>query len=232
MAKPPKVKLLKFGLVADLCVRRFFGEFGGSFSRLGGGYVLAGAPSASEAARWFERAAKEEVMKAARPFDVLAPEYLLLLGDCDPRDNILLGRRGPRFPARLDAFLGSPRCSKYLLRERDIDVDSAYLNSALDAAFVSAFRSPAWLGPGYGGFAAVAHRRLDGYSLSKVLSCVYGKANCEEAAPEAARCLVSVNELVDAYAEGEAELNRSPELRRIVAEVRDFAAARLAGAAE
>lgn len=64
----------------------------------------------------------QELKNVVTKHDKLHPEYYLVIGSCVPEDNLLLEFRDSKhFPEKLDMLVKTGL--KYLLREKDIDID-------------------------------------------------------------------------------------------------------------
>ena len=216
----PKIKLL------DLCLDGLVEAYGGYFVRSGGRYIMAKQPSLETLARYIVDFCGKEAERRVAKFDPEAPEYLFLLGGCEPRDNMLLEFRSGYFPKKLDDLVGSEKCRKYFMKERDIEIDGLFFNKAADLAFEKLFR------PGGAGFAsrpgnvfALRHRRLDCYALFKIMKYLYGAKNCVNSWTElpGKERLTAINDLICRYINNKTGMNRSPEFKTAVAEVKQYA---------
>lgn len=223
----PRIKLLYFKNVLDVCFRRFFEDFNGSFTRaLNGDYVLSDAPQPEKTRKYFVERVKEVLNRHVRLFDPLAPEYFFIIGGCDPRDNMLLDFADRRLPERLVRVLESDPCPKYVLRENDIKIDIGFFNSLVDGLFADFFARRTAFGADWPHVFAVKHRRLDCYSVFKVLKYLYGRSSCvnvwKDEFEDRRHVLVAVNDLIDRYVRDKAAANRSREFKMIVAEVKEY----------
>lgn len=219
----PKIKLLYFKNILDLFVGDFIGRNEEKFARRGGLYIMSEQPSLEAFSREITEFAEKEAERRIPAFDVASPEYLFVLGGCEPPDNMLLGFRDGYFPAKLDALLKSENCPKYFMKERDVEIDGTFFNRAADMAFGRLFRD------GFrrrGNAFAIRHRHLDCYALFKIMKYVFGWGACsnswaEDGGPER---LTAVNDLICRYVNNKTGMNGSPEFKAAVREIGEHAA--------
>lgn len=222
-------------------MRRFFDDYGDSFVRDGaGGYVFSAGMSEDSLTRYLRNAVKSEVLSLTRRFDRLSPEYTFIIGGCDPADNILFEYRSRCFPGRLTSAVLSGRCGKYVIREKDVKIDSVMFNSSADAVFREMFSDRGrwidFLGGGRLGVFAVTHSRLDCYAVFKALKYLYGGSNCvnvwKDEMQREKPCVTAVNDLIDKYSAHMSKMNRSPAFRDAVEELRRYCDECMASVAE
>jgi predicted RNase H-like HicB family nuclease len=227
----PKIKLLYFKNVLDKCFYGFFEDFNDCFTRgKNGEYVLSGGDSSEKARKYITAAVKEELLKHAMPFDPLNPEYFFVIGGCNPEENLLLDFKDGYFPKKLEKLICSGKCPKYVLKEKDIKIDVEFFNSIIEDVFISLFAGRSGfkklLGKKYDGVFAIRHRRLDCYSMFKVLKYVYGRSSCvnvwKDEFEDKRTCLVAVNDLICRYVNNKTAMNKSRELKKIVVEIRQY----------
>lgn len=229
MLSLPKIRLLYYKNALDRCVRRFFDSCeDGCFSRDGSDrYVFSGSWAYVE--RRLSSDIADEIRRLSKPFDIMNPSYTFIIGGCCPAENMLLDHAVGGLPKKLRSVLDSGSCPKYILRERDIVFDPHSLSDIADRIFEKAFRHGfrRVLGPGYGNVFAIRHRRLDCYAVFKALKYVYGRSACvnvwKEEADARPQCLTAVNDLIDLYVNSKAEMNRSPEFKTAIEEIRQYA---------
>ena len=72
----------------------------------------------------------------------------------------------------------------------------------------------------------LTHRKLDCYSMFKVLKCIFGRANCvnlkEVLFNDMNSPIVAVNELIDKSIHNKLLANKDPEFKNIFEEVKQF----------
>jgi hypothetical protein len=225
----PKIKLLYYKSLIDERLLAFFDEFGDScFAKSqSGAYSFTG--SWTKFGKWLAGATADRLKSLASPFDIQSPEYMFVIGGCDPRDNMLLDHRNGYFPKKLDRYLKSEQCLKYLLKEKDVVFDMSMFQAASDSFFDVLFArgGAAALGPGYQNVVAIRHRRLDCYAVFKSLKYIYGADACvnvwKESLSGERPCLTATNDLICKYVNCKTEMNRSPEFKKAVAELRQYA---------
>ena len=180
--------------------------------------------------KYFMSGVRDEVLKYAKPFDLFSPEYFFVIGGCEPDENLLLEFTDGYFPKKLDSLLGSGKCPKYVLKEKDIKIDIEYFNSMIDDIFIGLFSTEngfnRLLGRNYSNVFTIKHRRLDCYSVFKVLKYVFGRNNCvnvwKDEFEDKRQCIVAVNDLIDKYINNKTAMNKSRKFKNIVAEIRQY----------
>ena len=216
-----------------MCLDRFIDEYADSFVKDGGHYIMAKQPSQEALTRYIVDFCGKETEKRVSRFDPEAPEFLFLLGGCEPKDNMLLEFKSGYFPKKLEDLVNSEKCRKYFMKERDIDIDGLFFNKAADAAFDRLFK------PGGAGFAsrpgnvfALRHRRLDCYALFKIMKYLYGGKNCVNSWTEfpGKERLTAVNDLICRYVNNKTGMNRSSAFKSAVKEIKQYADELMAGA--
>lgn len=76
----------------------------------------------------------KQLQEIAKPFDLLkSPNWYFIVGDCMPRDNVLL--KFGNLSKQLWKVVSSDVQLKYLLRERDLKIDLAAFNEASSNVF-------------------------------------------------------------------------------------------------
>lgn len=220
----PRFLLLYWKSVLNDCLLEFFRRHNVDFSKGGGKYVLGKAYSKSALADEFRELAVAELSKYAPVWDPMRPEYLFVIGGCEPEDSLLLKTpRGKRIS--LSAW-SRPRGLKYFLAENDIDVDMKAFIGAFDSVFARFFSGEdEWLN-GRRNVVFVKHKLLDCYTVFKALKFIYGPSACvntyKEKGESARECLLSLNELVDADVTDKTSLNGMPEFKKAVKELKAF----------
>lgn len=72
----------------------------------------------------------------------------------------------------------------------------------------------------------IQHSKLDCYSMFKTIKAIYGKANCinvwKDKMQDIKLPLVAVNDLIDRYIHNKADLNKLPEFKIAIKEVKQF----------
>lgn len=224
----PKFYLIYFKCLLDLALAQFFEVFNNQFQKVDGRYVLSSSMSKQKMASVLKKLVIQELRKIVSKHDKLHPEYYLVIGSCMPEDNLLLEfRDSKRFPEKLDLLVKSKL--KYLLREKDIDIDIQMFNcicTELTNKMLCDNLLAKSLGQQYKNVIFVQHKRLDCYSMFKVLKHIYGKSSCVNVYKELKldskkQPLAAVNELVDKHV-SKAAMNKSVELMKIEVEVKQY----------
>lgn len=227
----PKFNLLYFKNVLDAVFIRFFDLYNDSFIAQDGVYIMKDTMSCAKVAKVFKALAVDELKKHLVKYDILDPNYFIIIGACMPQDNILLKLKGKSyFPEKLVKAIDGDFQVKYVLKEKDIKIDRVLFNQACIKVFNGFFtgkdQAERHFGPEFTNVCFVQHKRLDCYSLFKAIKWIYGKANCRnlyvEEFKDKRSPLIAVNDLIDRYVHDKSSLNADPEFKAAVAEVEQF----------
>ncbi len=227
----PKFNLLYYKNILDIAFQMFFDENNSKFKKQDGCYILASTMSISQLLSAFKRHVAAVIKQYAAPYTVDAPSYWLVIGACMPKDNILLKcKNGQYFPAKLQKLIDSPWQIKWLLKEKDIKIDIVKFNDACIQLFNKCFCSNAMvmklLGKEWSNVHFIQHCQLDCYSMFKTVKALYGRSNCinvwKDKMQSVKQPLVAVNDLIDRYIHNKADLNKLPQFKIAVQEVKQF----------
>lgn len=182
--------------------------------------MLADSMSYSKIKRILKALLKSTISEFAKPFDIIKPEYYFIIGSCMPKDNILLDAKDNKyFPAKLDKLINSDYNIKYLLKEKDIKLDIVQFNTVLIDIFNELFKRQKNINTIF-----MQHKRLDCYTLFKIIKSIYGKANCinldKTMYSDKKIPLVAVNDLIDKYVHNKAVLQKSQDFKNAYEEVK------------
>src|SRR5574344_106970 len=229
MATSPKICLLYYKNVLDLAVIDFFSEYGSSFIKQDSSYVLAKKISKMKLEEFIESSIVRHIKETIKPYSLLDPEYYFIIGACMPRDNMMLKYKSSYFPAKLDAAVKSKFQYKYLLKENDLKIDMLKMNEAAINVFDKMFESRAHLkhafGKEYSSLFFIKHKKLDCYSMFKILKNIYGKDNCinlfeSKIKSKSRQPLAAVNDL---YVHDKIKMCKSQEFKLAVEEIHQYA---------
>lgn len=173
----------------------------------------------------------QQLNLVASDYDIIDnPDITLVIGSCSPKDNILLKFADKAsLPKWLSKMLSNERAQlKYILREKDILVDIVKFNQACVSAFNCFFGE--FIGKKKlhipTSIMFVAHKKLDCYSMLKVLKFIFGKKNCvsihEQITSMKTSPIVATNDVIDRCVKDKTLANRDPEFKRIVKEVEQY----------
>ena len=133
------------------------------------------------------------------------------------------------FPVKLEKLLNDKPDIKYLLKEKDICIDTELINSIFIDTFNKMFNNDyalKLLGEDFSNVIAVSHSYLDCYAVFKVIKWAYGHSNCinvwKEHMQEQTQHLVAINELISKYVPKKTYMNKSKELKACAKEVKDY----------
>lgn len=228
----PKYNLLYYKALLDKCFARFFDEYNDKFIKNDKQqYVLADNVSKAKLKQTFKQYLKEELLLYVSSYSIVKPNYYLIIGACQPKDNLLLQLRDDSyFPHKLLEVVNRDCQVKYLLKEKDIQLDLLKFNQMCLEIFQELFIEHAnvikLLGKEYCNVFFVQHKQLDCYLLFKTIKSIYGRSNCwnihREKFADVKSPLIAVNELIDRYVHNKNKLNSLDEFKKITAEVKQF----------
>lgn len=217
----PKYYLVYYKCLLDNMLSKFFDLYNSSFINQNGKYVLAEAMSYSNMKKVLKTLLKEELDSFIKPFDVLKPKYYFIIGSCLPKDNVMLKLKDTAyFPTKLDKLLKSDYQIKYLLKEKDIKLDIVQLNTILIDIFNQLFKKQ----KKEENTIYLMHKRLDCYSMFKIVKSIFGKQNCINLQKEMfvgqKKPLVAINDLIDKYIHNKVALSNMQEFKTAYEEVK------------
>jgi hypothetical protein len=133
------------------------------------------------------------------------------------------------FPKKISNFLENNDQIKYLLKEKDIDINILKFNDICNKLFNDFFSKNILtkkLGNEYRNIIFIQHSQLDCYTLFKTIKFIYGKSNCfnmkeiisknTELPP-----LVAINEIIKRYINC-SNLNKSQKMKIISEEIKQY----------
>lgn len=222
----PSYNLLYFKNILDVAFLQFFEDCNDKFVKIDGQYVLAEAFNVAQIEEHFFNVVVKVLNELIKPYDLVkAPEVYFIIGACQPRDNFLLKYKGEDFPLKLQKTIYDEYSLKYLLNEKDIKVDLVKFNEACVNVFNKIFSSNSSL-KDRKNVIFMTHKRLDCYSMFKVLKCILGKSRCrnlfKEKFNEVKSPIVAVNDLIDLNIHQKMKANRDQEFKAIVDEIKQF----------
>lgn len=225
-----KLQLIYYKNLLDSAVEKMFASIGSMFSKSSDGrYVFSAGWSALKLAKAFEQCLRDTMLEFIKPSTVSYDKFIVI-GSCWPKDNLLLKLRDSSyFPVKLDKMIKDKPGIKYLLKEKDICIDTELINSIFIDTFNKMFNSDyalKLLGEDFSNVIAVSHSYLDCYAVFKVIKWAYGHSNCinvwKEHMQEQTQHLVAINELISKYVPKKTCMNKSKELKAYAKEVKDY----------
>lgn len=225
----PKFHLLYFKNLLDMSIVKFFELYNKKFQKIHGKYVLSEDMSRIKLSRIFKQLIIEELSKYITKYDRLSPDYYLIIGSCLPKNNLLLDFKNDKyFPAKITKLLNSEYSIKYLLKEKDIDINIMRFNDICIELSNDFFYKDVLVkkcGKDYANVIFVQHNKLDCYVLFKVLKFIYGKSNCiniyKEKMSKEKLPLVAINDIIGKYI-NKSDMNKSQKLKLITDEIQQY----------
>lgn len=231
MRNSPRINMIYYKALLDLSFGEFFELFKDDFRIDNGMFVFSRSISKSEFKKIFVELVIKELKTFVRPFDLTAPDYYVIIGACNPKDNLLLKYKDDSyFPQKLQKLIDDDFSLKYLLKHKDVKIDLRQFNEVCVEIFNDFFKDSKklarLLGNKHENVFCFMHSQLDCYSVFKSLKAIYGKKNCwnvyKERYSQMIPLLVAVNDLIDRYVKNKNEMCRSNEFKKIICEVKQF----------
>lgn len=226
----PKFNLLYFKNLLDISLCKFFELYNDDFQKINGKYVLS-TISKSKLVSIFRTLIIQTLKEHLIEYDILHPNYYLIIGACNPKDNILLSNKEQSyFPVKLQKCIDSEYKLKYLLKEKDIDIDIIQFNDICLEIFNDFFAKNK-VGKYFGkqfekNVIFITHKHLDCYTMFKVLKSIFGKANCVnmylEKFSNQKLPIVAINDLIDRYIHDKKSLNKNDQFKNIISEINNY----------
>lgn len=228
MVASPRLRLLYYKNVLDLAVARFFGEFNDDFSKTSSSrYVFSSDASRESLKKTFKQIIVEVIEELVEPWSFESPSWLILLGGCYPKSNIILKHRDPKdyFPAKLEKLLEAMPSVKWILAEKDIDVDLELFNEIFNEIFNELAAKKIRLKSTLKNVVCISHKSLDCYMLFKILKWIYGRSACinlyeTSSISKRKLPLVAINDLLSKYIHNKQAMNKSREFKQCALEVK------------
>lgn len=222
-----KLNLLYYKCLLDLAIEEFVGCYGNLFEKCQDKYVL-GLNASKKTLHTILEKCIEDCLN--RIVDSCGKNGIfLVIGSCYPKDNLLLDFKDDNyFPRKLSNLIDNRPALKWLLREKDIEIDIDLFNEMFIDIFNKMFNKhePKRSSMPTCKTVFVSHSRLDCYMLFKTIKWAYGNSNCcniwKEKLIERKQNLVAVNDLVSKYIHNKSRMNRSIEFKRYALEVKDY----------
>ena len=223
--KSPRLRLLYYKNVLDLALISFFGVFNHDFTKTSSSrYVFSSDASRESLKKTLKQIICNNLKDLVEPWTIEAPNWLVLLGGCYPKNNIILKYKGIKdyFPAKLDRVLELKPSIKWILSEKDIDLDIELFNELFNEIFQEISSKKIILGQNV---VCISHKNLDCYMLFKIIKWIYGKSACinvyeDNNISKRKLPLVAINDLLSKYIHNRQAMNKSREFKQYALEVK------------
>ena len=224
----PKLRLLYYKNVLDLAIARFFDEFNDSFSKFGSSrYVFSSDASREKLKKIFSKIIFEVIDELDEPWKIENPSWLILLGGCYPKNNIILKYRNSKeyFPTKLDKILENEPSIKWILSEKDIDIDIGLFNELFNEIFLELATKKSLVKTNLKNVICISHKNLDCYMMFKIMKWIYGRSACinvyeSSGISKSKLPLVAINDLLAKYIHNKQEVNKSKEFKKYALEIK------------
>lgn len=222
----PSYNLLYFKNILDVAFLQFFNDCNDKFVKIDDQYVLAENFNIAQLEAYFFNVVVKVLNEIVKPYDLVrSPEVYFIIGACQPKDNFLLKYKGEDFPLKLQKTIYDEYSLKYLLKEKDVEIDLVKFNEACINVFNKIFSSSNSL-KARKNVIFISHKKLDCYSMFKVLKCILGKSRCKnlfkEKFNDVKSPIVAVNDLIDLNIHSKMKANHDQEFKAIVDEIKQF----------
>jgi hypothetical protein len=230
----PKFHLLYFKNILDIALIKFFDDYNDSFVKINGKYVLSKQMNKGKLLKIFKQYIKDILLCYIVKYDRLKPNYFFIIGSCLPKDNLLLQFKNKKyFPKKLDLLLNNDNIIKYVLKEKDIDIDIIKFNAAIIELSNSFFNDDfviKHLGKNFRNVMFIQHKNIDCYVMFKLLKHFFGNSNCINIFKEKMMYkklpLVAINDIISKYI-NKSDMNKSEQLKFIAKEIEQYIQERL-----
>lgn len=202
----PTFKLLYFKNLLDIAFIQFFDKYNDLFQKIDSQYVFSANWDVQKLASILKKTIIDTLLKNVVKYDRLKPTYYLIIGSCMPKDNMLLKYKDMQyFPLKLEKLVYAKTQLKYLLKEKDINIDKVLMNNACIMLFNDFFTKEEvkLKKEVFKNILFVQHKQLDCYATFKLLKHSFGKSNCinmhEELFKNCKQPIIAINDIIDKY---------------------------------
>lgn len=226
-----KLNLIYYKNLVDAAIEVFFRENDANFTKEDGKYILGMNSSKSSLKSTLERCIAIAAKSTVSTDDVDVKDVLVVIGSCYPKDNMLLDFKDESyFPKKLDMYISKHPTVKWILAEKDIDIDidafNEYLVSIFNEMFNDASKARDVFGSRYRDIVLISHKKLDCYAMFKTVKWAYGSSNClnlwKDRMQGNRRCMVALNDMLSKYIHGKSKMNSSAKFKRYAHEVKYY----------
>lgn len=231
-----KLNLIYYKNLVDAATEIFFKDYGDSFTKEDEKYILGLNSSKSSLKAILERCIIEAARSSVSTDEVDVNDVLVVIGSCYPKDNILLDFKDDSyFPKKLSSYISNHPTVKWVLSEKDIDIDIDAFNESLVSIFNDMFndisKARDVFGCMYRDIMLVSHKKLDCYAMFKTVKWAYGSSNCLNLWKTKMQgnrcCMVALNDMISKYIHNKSKMNSSAKFKRYAHEVKDYLDKRL-----
>ena len=223
-----KLNLIYYKNILDIALEMFVKKHEECFTKDGSAYVLGLSASKKSLQKDIEKCIDSSIDKALKSTSS-KDDVAIVIGSCYPIDNLLLDFKDSKyFPKKLSSLIDSRPALKWLLAEKDIQLDIDLFNEIAIEVFNKKFTKiePKRSSISRPRVLYVSHSRLDCYMLFKTLKWAYGSSNClnvwKETLSSQRQNLVAVNDLISKYIQNKSRMNKSIEFKMYALEVKDY----------
>lgn len=229
MVAIPKLQLLYYKNVLDLTISSFFAKFNDDFSKTSSSrYVFSSDASRESLKKTFRTIIIDIIQEFTEPWTIENPSWMILIGGCYPKNNILLKYHNKKdyFPAKLETIIDKKPSIKWVLSEKDIDIDIELFNELFNEIFVELVNEKIQTKLNLKNVVCISHKHLDCYMLFKILKWIYGKSICSNVYETSGLSkinklpLVAINDLLSRYIHNKQAVNKSKEFKQYALEVK------------
>lgn len=228
-----KLNLIYYKCIVDMALEELVNCCGDMFTRENGKYVLGLNISKKRLEDALEKLVDKEIRSIVEQYS--KDDVFLVIGSCYPKDNLLLALKDNHyFPSKLSKLIDNKPALKWLLAEKDIEIDIDLFNELFIKIFNKKFgRKEPKRSSNIKSSKVVfiSHSKLDCYMMFKTIKWAYGSLNCtnvwKDKLSNRRQNLIALNDLVSKYVHNKSRANKSLELKRYAQEVKDFLNKRL-----
>lgn len=227
----PILNLIYYKALLDVCMLKFINFFENDFKKQNDQYVFCLKISDLKLKNIFKTFLIEELKKIIKEYSILNPEYFLIINGCFPENNILLNYKDDTyFPKKLNMFIKSDLCHKYILKDKSIKIDLLKFNKIFNDIFLEFFKDQkkliSVLDLKYNNVFFIQNSNIDCYSLFKIIKHLYGKNNCNNLYlakyKDIKPLFIAINDLINKYINKKTEMCKSENFKKITIEIKQF----------
>lgn len=223
-----KVSLICFHEILNHIMVQFFSAYNDMFRLVDGKYCLSESLSDSKLKNIVKTELRQLLKENLMPFDALDPHEYVIIDDCAIQDNAFNTVVDANSSKKFKKLLSADYKLKFILKERDINLDLVQFNCVFSDVFSSFMKKTAvkrLLGEEYArNVMFLSHKNADFKLISAILTLHFGNSQCEIMhiinQPKAA--VVSLNSIVDNKVRLTRKLLRTDTFQKISAEILQY----------
>lgn len=223
-----KLNLIYYKNLLDGVIEFFVDSYNDCFVRENDRYIFSAGMSKTKLKTILEQYVVDAINQINSEV-VNKNDYLIVIGSCYPINHLLLQFKDDEyFPKKLQSILDNKPSLKWILREKNIEIDIDLINEILIDIFNSFFTSQNKCQKTFSAnnVMFVQHSHLDCYMMFKVIKWIYGNCNCiniwKDHLANQQMHLVALNDLISKYIQNKNAMNKSKQFKSYAFEVKEY----------